>query len=154
MTNITRPAARIALAAAFAVAASAPAAVAESCSGVNTRTGAPPVAIMAPEGGGQMLLIRSTGTTTTLEPELAVGWQHCVGVWTAMEDGTGNGRGNCYRVDPDGDLEVISWEGENTSGTWTHVSGTGKYEDLVGGGTYSNAAPMGGESIGMWEGDC
>lgn len=154
MTNMTRPAARIAVASAFAVAASASAALAESCSGVSARTGAPPLVIMAPEGGGQMMLIRSTGTSTALEPELAVGWQHCVGVWTAMEDGSGGGRGNCYRVDPDGDLEVISWEGENTSGTWTRVSGTGKFEGREGGGTWSDAAPMGGESIGTWEGDC
>ena len=88
----------------------ATAASAAECSGITSRVGEAPIEIMKSEDGATTMLIRSTGSVSDLKPTVLTAWQHCVGLWTAKPDGSGSGVGNCYRVDPDGDHEMIHWE--------------------------------------------
>lgn len=73
-------------------------------------------------------------TTTTKEWENAT--QHCVGT-VRIVDGKQTGSGLCKWTDPAGNTFVGEWEMTATGqGTWTFLSGTGKYKGIKGAGTF------------------
>ena len=60
----------------------------------------------------------------------------CFATWILAADGSVIQRkGHCVGVARDGDTWTI-WFGEGKPGTWGFIGGTGKFKDMVGGGTF------------------
>jgi hypothetical protein len=45
-------------------------------------------------------------------------------------------RGFCRYLYPNGDINVVEWDGGANDGKWQFLSGTGKWENIKGGGTW------------------
>ena len=61
----------------------------------------------------------------------------CVGVYKRTgDDVTQNGY--CKYLYPNGDINVVEWDGSRNEGKWTYLKGTGKWENIKGGGTWKN----------------
>jgi hypothetical protein len=76
---------------------------------------------------------------------------HGAGFWS--KDGSW-GEGICV-IGTDDDTRTIHWKrdkGEKV-GRWEHLSGTGKYAGMTGGGTYKGQALAGGRHVNEWEGE-
>ena len=46
-------------------------------------------------------------------------------------------RGFCKYLYPNGDINIIEWDGKANGGNWKFLLGTGKWEGIKGGGTWS-----------------
>ena len=61
----------------------------------------------------------------------------CVGVYKGTgDDVTQNGY--CKYLYPNGDINVVEWDGSRNEGKWTYLMGTGKWDNIKGGGTWKN----------------
>ena len=73
-----------------------------------------------------------------------------------MRDATGRGTvvsGHCDGVDADGDVWTIWYGGDEDGGDWGYMGGTGKFEGIEGGGTFSAESQWSdGRGINSWEG--
>lgn len=45
-------------------------------------------------------------------------------------------RGFCRYMYPNGDINIVEWDGGTNDGKWQFLSGTGKWENIKGGGTW------------------
>jgi hypothetical protein len=61
----------------------------------------------------------------------------CVGIFKKMGDETIQ-MGYCKYLYPDGDINVVEWDGSRNEGKWKYLLGTGKWENITGGGTWKN----------------
>ncbi|MEX0332288.1 MAG: hypothetical protein AB3N64_12780 [Puniceicoccaceae bacterium] len=81
-------------------------------------------------------------------PQTAIG--------TIVQDAEGNviaNMGYCYAVDADGDVMYLNWRMVGNGSEWSFVSGTGKYENIEGGGTSEVLALMeDGSQMIRWHG--
>jgi hypothetical protein len=129
---------------------------AASCTGIEARMSGKPIIVTKLQDGTTTMLVNSTGTSTTLTPEVSTSWQHCSGLWTTKADKSGSGAGNCYFVDGDGDQWITSWKGTNAGGTWQNQSGTGKYANRTSAKGHWKWATRfaNGQYITTWDGDC
>ncbi len=105
------------------------------------------------------MLVRSTGSNTMISAPGLTGdtsWQQCAGFWTVSADESGSGAGSCFTMDGDGDQWVLSWQGDDSGGTWAHVSGTGKYASWQNSkGTWTRGPSYGdGLQVILWKGTC
>ncbi len=77
----------------------------------------------------------------------------CAGLFTVAADGKSSaGRGSCGYVDKAGDVFWLSWQGTLAGGNWKYDGGTGKFQSLTGGGSYTAAASGDGVSLTKFEG--
>jgi hypothetical protein len=61
--------------------------------------------------------------------------------------------GHCDMVDTDGDVWTIWYAGDQQGGDWGYMGGTGKFEGIEGGGTFSAESQWSdGRGINSWEG--
>jgi hypothetical protein len=60
----------------------------------------------------------------------------CVGLYNKMGNETTQ-RGFCKYLYPEGDINVIEFNGDANGGDWKFLLGTGKWEGIKGGGTYT-----------------
>jgi hypothetical protein len=61
--------------------------------------------------------------------------------------------GHCDAVDGDGDVWTLWYSGNQDGGDWGYMGGTGKFEGIEGGGTFSAEVQWGdGRGINSWEG--
>ncbi len=61
--------------------------------------------------------------------------------------------GHCDAVDADGDVWTIWYAGDQQGGDWGYMGGTGKFEGIKGGGTFSAESEWSdGRGINSWEG--
>ena len=61
--------------------------------------------------------------------------------------------GHCDGVDAGGDVWTIWYAGDQDGGDWGYMGGTGKFEGIKGGGTFSAEAQWSdGRGINAWEG--
>ena len=135
-------------------------AMAVRCSGYITVKGEPSVEIIKKADGSVVSFIMSHRIRNVKEPandpsDGAHGT--CVGLWTLAPDGkSGSGAGHCYYVDREGDSWAVSWEGDNTGGTWDREWGMGKYKDGTGTGTWEPSSPRYSDGFRLtpWKGDC
>ncbi len=59
----------------------------------------------------------------------------------------------CGGVDADGDVWTIWYGGDEDGGDWGYMGGTGKFEGIKGGGTFSAESQWSdGRGINSWEG--
>ena len=75
-----------------------------------------------------------------------------------LKTGQGFGQGYLVSIDKDGDKRYSTWEGKSVTkdhweGKWTIVKGTGKFEGIIGGGTFSSYTLAPGQSYSEWEGE-
>jgi len=61
----------------------------------------------------------------------------CVGTMKRMGDETTQ-MGYCKYMSPNGDINVLEWEGDRIGGKWKFLFGTGKWENIKGKGTWGN----------------
>ena len=59
----------------------------------------------------------------------------CVGTFKTMGDETTQ-MGYCKYLYPNGDINVVEWNGAANEGKWQFLLGTGKWQNIKGGGTY------------------
>lgn len=80
--------------------------------------------------------------------------QYCTGSQIVGTDGTVVSVGNiCESVDADGDVAWRWDEGTPTAGRWGSFGGSGKFEDLGGGGTWElETALPDGSAVYRWQG--
>jgi hypothetical protein len=78
----------------------------------------------------------------------------CTG--STVMDATGRATvvsGHCDGVDADGDVWTIWYGGDEDGGDWGYMGGTGKFEGIKGGGTFSAESQWSdGRGINSWEG--
>ena len=78
----------------------------------------------------------------------------CTG--STVMDATGRATvvsGHCDGVDADGDVWTIWYGGDEDGGDWGYMGGTGKFEGIKGGGTFSAESQWAdGRGINSWEG--
>ncbi len=78
----------------------------------------------------------------------------CTG--STVMDATGRATvvsGHCDGVDADGDVWTIWYGGDEDGGDWGYMGGTGKFEGIEGGGTFSAESQWSdGRGINSWEG--
>jgi hypothetical protein len=61
--------------------------------------------------------------------------------------------GHCDGVNADGDVWTIWYAGDQDGGDWGYMGGTGKFEGIKGGGTFSAEVQWSdGRGINSWEG--
>jgi hypothetical protein len=61
--------------------------------------------------------------------------------------------GHCDGVDADGDVWTIWYAGNQDGGDWGYMGGTGKFEGIEGGGTFSAEVQWpDGRGVNSWEG--
>ena len=75
-----------------------------------------------------------------------------------LKTGEGFGHGYLVSTDKDGDKRYSTWEGKSVTkghwkGKWTIVKGTGKFQGIIEGGTYSSYMLAPGQSYSEWEGE-
>jgi hypothetical protein len=68
--------------------------------------------------------------------------QDCFGTTLVSPSGVATGNGYCDAVDGDGDRYWIWWHNGPRGNTWGFMGGTGKFEDVEGGGTTEQLAQM------------
>ena len=61
----------------------------------------------------------------------------CVGILKIMGEETTQ-MGYCKYLYPNGDINVLEWDGVRNAGQWKYLMGTGKWENIKGGGTWKN----------------
>ena len=61
--------------------------------------------------------------------------EQCVGT-LKRAGGEAIQRGFCRYLYPNGDINVVEWDGGANDGKWQFLSGTGKWENIKGGGTW------------------
>lgn len=61
----------------------------------------------------------------------------CVGTMKRMGDET-NQAGYCKYLYPNGDINVVEWDGAANEGKWQYLLGTGKWQNIKGGGKWRN----------------
>ena len=72
------------------------------------------------------------------------GAQGSCGGSALIQNGKVTGSGFCIYTDSDGDQSIVSWTAQalnksgGNDGVWEFVTGTGKYANASGGGSYSN----------------
>ena len=77
---------------------------------------------------------------------------HCV-VYGRVMQGKQTGMGSCHWTDAAGDTFIgESVDAPDKPGVWTFLSGTGKYNGVTGGGSYSTTA-AGRDGLGRHDGD-
>jgi len=59
----------------------------------------------------------------------------CVGTFIKVGDEITQ-RGFCKYMYPNGDINVVEWDGGANDGKWQFLLGTGKWENIKGGGTW------------------
>ena len=78
----------------------------------------------------------------------------CTG--STVMDATGRATvvsGHCDGVDADGDVWTIWYGGDEDGGDWGYMGGTGKFEGIEGGGTFSAESQWSdGRGINSWKG--
>ena len=78
----------------------------------------------------------------------------CTG--STVMDATGRATvvsGHCDGVDADGDVWTAWYGGDEDGGDWGYMGGTGKFEGIEGGGTFSAESQWSdGRGINSWEG--
>jgi len=78
----------------------------------------------------------------------------CTG--STVMDATGRATvvsGHCDGVNADGDVWTIWYGGDEDGGDWGYMGGTGKFEGIKGGGTFSAESQWSdGRGINSWEG--
>jgi len=60
----------------------------------------------------------------------------CVGIFKNAGDETTQS-GYCKYMYPNGDINIVKWDGDSEGGDWKFLLGTGKWENIKGGGTWS-----------------
>jgi hypothetical protein len=60
----------------------------------------------------------------------------CVGLWSSMGEEITQ-RGFCKYLYPNGDINIIEWDGKANGGNFKFLLGTGKWEGIKGGGTWN-----------------
>jgi len=106
--------------------------------------------------GRTVVTLNSRGTFVTDDPQVPLNHSRytCYGTFVVSADGEEtNGHGYCSGIDPTEDIWWVRWSGEITGGTWTFVSGTGKYRDARGGGSWLEADAGYGRDVNAWEGE-
>ena len=73
------------------------------------------------------------------DPAAPKATEDCVGNYEYLPDGSWKGAGTCTRTVKDGDKIYEAWQEGSDLKEWVykHAGGTGKYEGVSGGGTYS-----------------
>ena len=61
--------------------------------------------------------------------------EQCVGILKRAGDEAVQ-RGFCKYMYPNGDINVVEWDGDASGGKWQFLLGTGKWENIKGGGTW------------------
>ncbi len=61
----------------------------------------------------------------------------CVGTFKKTGDEVTQ-MGYCKYLYPNGDINVVEWDGSRNEGKWKYLLGTGKWENIKGGGTWKN----------------
>ena len=144
---------------ALATTLAASGAAAAECEGVGARKYDEPEILRKADDGSTTMLVRSTGSNTMISAPGMTGdtsWQQCSGFWTVNADESGSGAGSCFTIDGDGDQWILAWQGDNSGGTWAHVSGTGKFAGWQNSkGSWSRGASYGdGLRVVFWKGTC
>ena len=94
-----------------------------------------------------------TGVQHSAEGPLGTSASECHGAGFWDKDGS-FGEGICV-IGAGDDVRVIHWKrdkGEKV-GRWKHLSGTGKFADMTGEGTYEGQSLPGGRYISEWDGE-
>ena len=127
---------------------------AERASGmIANRTLAPQITKF--KDGHSIMRVSSVGVILTDDPKgLFNGSKSaCAGLFTIAADGKSSaGRGSCGYVDKAGDVYWLSWQGTLAGGTYKFDGGTGKFQSLTGGGSYTAVASGDGVSVTKFEG--
>lgn len=77
----------------------------------------------------------------------------CSGSSITKADGSAVVAGHCDAVDADGDVWTLWYSANQDGGTWGYMGGTGKFEGIEGGGTFSTGSAWAdGRGINNWEG--
>ncbi len=77
----------------------------------------------------------------------------CTGLTVTGTDGSVAASGLCNGIDDDDDTYSLWWRGGAEGGEWEYFAGTGKFDGMVGGGTYSNVHTWGdGKYIVRYDG--
>lgn len=84
-----------------------------------------------------VLYIESTGiVAATTDKRFENMTSRCIGVGSNV-NGSGAGNGYCKYIDPDGDVNVLSYlVTKRGEGTWQYLHGTGKWAGIQGSGTF------------------
>lgn len=61
----------------------------------------------------------------------------CVGTYKKIGDEVTQS-GYCKYLYPNGDINVVEWDGSRNEGKWNYLLGTGKWENIKGAGTWKN----------------
>ena len=117
----------------------------------RTITGQHPLA-----GGGELRTRRSSGIFFTYDAALPFNgssYECLSSFYMAASDPHGHGHGQCYGIDPEGDIWWAQLRGGRDYGTWTFLDGTGRYLGVKGGGTWDTRATAGPKKyITTWKG--
>jgi hypothetical protein len=110
------------------------------------------------EEGHVIVLFEAKGISTDLQGRSYTdGWvEHEEGLFDMnTKTGAGSCQGYSEFAGKDGEKIYIKWKGTPANGTWTFFKGTGKYEGIRGGGTWSPGPPSGdpGYFSSHWEGE-
>jgi hypothetical protein len=92
-----------------------------------------------PDKGHKLVDYASRCISIPDDPDVLKYTMDCVGNYEYMPDGSWKGSGTCTDTFKDGDKKIESWEeGSHLKEyTYKYTGGTGKYEGVSGGGTYT-----------------
>ncbi len=154
MTNAIRMgAAAIGFAVSTLIAFGQPMAAEKSSGMIANKTPAPQITKF--KDGHSIMRVSSVGVVLSDDPKGPFNGSKsaCAGLFTIAADGKSSaGRGSCGYVDKAGDVYWLSWQGTLAGGTYKLDGGTGKFQSLTGGGSYTAAASGDGVSITKFEG--
>ena len=106
-------------------------------------------------GGATVRRTASSGFIVTPDPDnpLNEANHKCSTTNLIAADGSVSVAGYCDGIDADGDAWWLWIRGDQDGGTWAYIGGTGKFDGIEGGGTYSvgDGWPD-GRIINSWEG--
>jgi hypothetical protein len=106
-------------------------------------------------GGATVQRTANRGFIVTPDPDNPLnGANHkCTSTILVAADGSVSSAGYCDGIDSDGDVYWLWARGNQDGGTWAFIGGTGRFEGIDGGGTYSvgDGWPD-GSIINTWEG--
>ncbi len=127
---------------------------AERASGmIANKTPAPQITKF--KDGHTIMRVSSVGVILTDDPKGIFNGSKsaCSGLFTIAAGGKSSaGRGSCGYVDKAGDVYWLSWQGTLAGGTYKFDGGTGKFQSLTGGGSYTAVASGDGVSVTKFEG--
>lgn len=109
------------------------------------------------EEGHVVAIYENKGVHSRTDGKTFVYWE-CGNLDINLKTGVGSGNGYGTHTDKDGDKTYFTWEGKIAGkgiwkGTWTYTSGTGKFEGIKGGGTFTSYDIAPGQSYNDFEGE-